>query len=200
MTLVKWISSKWWPIALGCSLAAVAYLRFAEAGDYTRRHWTRIQSEDLKVARLDPQMRYFCVGDWAFDMGGDNEPVGLFEDKITMSDGRARKLCLPPWAKAAGDSEILMSAASPDSGWGAALMTVREPLPSALSSIAKRLERLGWREMPGATAARQQRHALPGAMYEKGRAWLLVSAVSDSNERSTTVLTAGRFQLREEVF
>lgn len=193
MAFLKWISSKWWPIAVGFSIAAVAYIRFAEAGDHARRHWTRVQADDLAVARQESQMRYFCVGGMAFDMGKGNEPVALLENRITMVDSRTKKRCLPPWAEAVRCDEILMSATS-ESGWASTLIKVDEPLPRAVAATKRRLERLGWRETAASTVAGQNRPSVPGFMFEKGGSWLLASAVYNSDEGATDVLLSGRFE------
>jgi hypothetical protein len=193
MVLIKWIYSKWWPVSIGFSIAAVAYLRLAAAGDYARAHWTRIQSEDSRVAAMDPQMRYLCVGDMAFDLGQDGEPIDLFENKIVIADAEAKKRCLPPWTETVEHDEILMSAACPGSGFGATLVEINATVVRAVEYVGKNLKRTGWRETAASIAARNRKPSIPAAMYERGHAWLLTTVAFEPKPGSSAILFAGRF-------
>ncbi len=189
----KWIGKVWWPVAICLSMAALFYLRVAEAGSDSGLNWEQTQEREISIAAAKSSVRYLCVGDLAFDLGDGSSPLVLGEDRLFILDTELRKRCRIPWMPMVEGAETLLSATAPSSGYAAALIEVGSPALEAVDVVRGDLAQSGWREAGASGISRRTRAGKTAGLYERNGAWLMTVGLQLPERTGSLVLLAGRF-------
>jgi len=189
----KWFGKVWWPAAICLSIAALFYLRVAEAGSDPNLSWEQTQEREISFAKAKSAVRYLCVGDLAFDLGDGSSPLVLGEDRLFILDAEVRKRCRIPWMPMVEGAETLLSATAPASGYAAALIEVGSPALEAVEVVRGGLTRAGWREAGACGVSRRRNPGRAAGMYERDGAWLMTVGLQLPEGTGSLVLIAGRF-------
>ncbi len=189
------IRKTWWPITLGCALAATAYLRIAGADSAVRMSWMQLQAKEQRAADDSGMIRYLCVNNFAFDLGKGARPIVFGEDSIFIVDAEIKKRCLLPWMPVMDDAQLIVSATAPSSGYGAAMIEIDSADSTRLKAVDKvhrYLENSGWYETGASEVLKSRDISSAATAYERDGAWLLVVDVQPF-QNGNTVLLAGRY-------
>ncbi|MDJ0763229.1 MAG: hypothetical protein QNJ97_09600 [Myxococcota bacterium] len=187
------IKARWWPAAMAACLASVVFARVGFSAHETKVSWIRVQAEERWIASLDPQIRYLCAGDMAVDLLHGPAPFTLGEDRLVLRDQAIKERCLPPLIPPMAPAAVLVSATSPEAGYGVTLFGMAGSPGDALQSATANLTHAGWHETAASLIAGEKRPGLKIRTFERDRAWLFLVVERDAASAESLVLLAGRF-------